>query len=119
MKITITITGTNDAPEITHADAEKLITGVEGGVLSAEGTITATDVDRDDAGKMEDLTARFDNGTDTMVASTARSPWWRARTASGPTPTRWTRPSWKRIPKLEVLLQGRRRHVASYRGHKS
>lgn len=67
MKITITITGTNDAPEITHADAEKLITGVEGGVLSAEGTISATDVDRDDAGKMEDLTARFDNGTDTMV----------------------------------------------------
>lgn len=67
VKITITITGTNDAPEITHADAEKLITGVEGGVLSAEGTITATDVDRDDAGKMEDLTARFDNGTDTMV----------------------------------------------------
>lgn len=51
VKITITITGTNDAPEITHADAEKLITGVEGGVLSAEGTITATDVDRDDAGK--------------------------------------------------------------------
>lgn len=67
VKITITITGTNDAPEITHADAEKLITGVEGGVLSAEGTISATDVDRDDAGKMEDLTARFDNGTDTMV----------------------------------------------------
>lgn len=67
VKITITITGTNDAPEITHFDASKTIHGVEGGVLSAEGTIIATDVDRDDAGKMEDLTAHFDNGTDTMV----------------------------------------------------